>query len=133
MSIVKKGIYYCSICGNIVESLWDGKPSIVCCGQDMEQLSPKTVDAGNEKHVPVVERSGNQVTVKVGDVDHPMTAEHYILFIEVLAGDKVYRHDFTEAYVSGETPRAVATFTIEDEIQEVREFCNKHGLWATQF
>ncbi|MGM0443126.1 MAG: desulfoferrodoxin family protein [Fibrobacterota bacterium] len=131
MSIEKKAVYYCEVCGNVVESLWDGKPSISCCGQEMNKLSPKTADTGKEKHVPVVEQNGSKVKVTIGDVAHPMTPEHYILFIEVLAGDKVYRHDFTEEYVDGDNPVAQAEFTVEDTVTEVREFCNKHGFWAT--
>jgi len=123
--IEKKAIYKCSICGNIIESLWDGAPDLICCGKTMAKLTANTVDASKEKHVPVVERSGNQVTVKVGSVAHPMLPEHFILFVEVVAGDKVYRHDFKKGDAIAE-----AVFTIEGPITSVREFCNQHGLWA---
>ncbi|MGM0461547.1 MAG: desulfoferrodoxin family protein [Fibrobacterota bacterium] len=131
MSIEKKAVYYCSICKNLVESLWNGSPSIVCCGEEMQKLEPKKTDTGNEKHVPVVHQDGSSVTVKVGDVPHPMTKDHYILFIEVIAGDKVYRYDFTEDDIAGPDPVAEVTFAVEDAITEVREFCNIHGLWST--
>ncbi len=123
--IEKKQVYKCFKCGNLVESLWDGEPDLNCCGDVMKKLVPNTVDAAVEKHVPVIERDGNKVTVKVGEVPHPMTPEHYILFVEVLAGDKVYRHDFAK-----DAPVAEATFTIEDEITSVREYCNLHGFWS---
>lgn len=122
--IEKKAVYFCEKCKNIVESLWDGKPPIKCCGATMEKLEANSVDAAQEKHVPVVERDGNNVKVKVGSVAHPMTAEHYILFVEVISGNKVYRQDFVE----GDTV-AEANFVVEGADLTVRAFCNLHGLW----
>lgn len=125
--IEKKSIYKCSVCGNIVESLWNGAPDIECCGQPMDKLVANTTDAAKEKHVPVIERAGSKVTVKVGSVAHPMTPQHYILFIEVLAGEKVYRHDLKEGDAA-----AVAVFDIPEGVEvKAREFCNLHGLWGT--
>ena len=126
--IKKRSIYKCSKCGNIVESLWNGQPSLVCCGEEMKELMANTTDAAKEKHVPVIERSGNKATVKVGSVPHPMTKEHYILFIELIAGDKVLRHDFKE----GDTV-AQASFLVDENVSlSAREFCNLHGLWGTK-
>jgi superoxide reductase len=124
--IEKKQIYKCDQCGNIIESLWNGKTDLHCCGQVMKKLVANTVDAAKEKHVPVMVRNGNQVTVKVGSAPHPMTPEHYILFVELLQGQQVYRHDFKE----GDTV-AEATFCIIDNGQPLvaREYCNLHGLW----
>jgi superoxide reductase len=126
--IRKKSIYRCSKCGNIVESLWNGQPSLFCCGEEMKELTTNTTDAAKEKHVPVIERSGNKVTVKVGSIPHPMTKEHYILFVELLAGDNVLRHDFKE----GDTV-AEATFIVEENVPlQAREYCNLHSLWGTK-
>ena len=124
--IEKKQIYKCAKCGNIIESLWDGKPDLICCGEVMKKLVPNTIDASKEKHVPVIVREGNKVTVKVGSAPHPMVPDHYILFVELLQGQKVYRHDFKQ----GDT-KAEAVFCIEDNGQALtaREFCNLHGLW----
>ena len=126
--IKKRSIYKCAKCGNIVESLWNGQPSLICCGEEMKELIPNTTDAAKEKHVPVIERSGTTVTVKVGSVPHPMTKEHYILFVELIAGDTILRHDFKE----GDTI-AQATFLVEENVPvTAREFCNLHGLWGTK-
>lgn len=122
----KKQVYFCKHCKNIVESLWDGKPSISCCGEVMEELTVNTVDAAKEKHVPVIERNGNQVTVKVGSVEHPMAAEHYILFVEVIDGNYVYRRDLK----GGDKPEAV--FTVKSDKVTARSFCNLHGFWAAE-
>jgi superoxide reductase len=128
-SMIKKSVYYCKKCHNVIESLWNSKTSVSCCGEVMEELKPNTVDAAVEKHVPVIERNGNTVKVTVGSVPHPMEKDHYILFIELIAGDKVYRHDFKE----GDT-KAEAVFTVEDGATDLiaREFCNLHGFWQGQ-
>lgn len=128
--MVKKGsIYKCSGCGVVVESLWNGEESLSCCGKQMNELVANTDDGAKEKHVPVIERQGKKITVKVGSVAHPMTKEHYILFVELLAGDTVMRHDFKEGDAAAE-----ATFYLEDENVELRarEYCNLHGLWANK-
>jgi len=126
--IEKKQVYKCDVCGNLVESLWEGAPDISCCGKPMRKLDPNTTDAAKEKHVPVIERNGNVVKVKVGSIPHPMEAKHYILFIELLVGDKVYRHDFNKSDTVAE-----ATFLVDGNAPMVaREFCNLHGFWETK-
>lgn len=127
--IEKKKVYKCAKCGNVVESLWNGKPDVSCCGEIMKEQVPNTTDAAVEKHVPVIARSGTTVTVKVGSVAHPMTPAHYILFIEVLHGQNVYRRDLKEGDAVAE-----ATFLIPDDGQPLvaREFCNLHGFWSTK-
>ncbi|HMA99718.1 MAG TPA: desulfoferrodoxin family protein [Spirochaetota bacterium] len=123
--IKKNKIYFCRHCGNVVESLWNGKPDISCCGENMTELEANTKDAAREKHVPVITREGNKVTVRIGEAPHPMTNEHYILCIEVIAGAKVYRHNFKEG-----DSEASAEFMIPDNDNiTARAFCNLHGLW----
>jgi len=58
--------FICESCGNLVNLVLSGGGTLVCCGQEMKELVPNTVDAAVEKHVPVVEVEGNKVTVKVG-------------------------------------------------------------------
>lgn len=119
-------VYKCEICGNIVEVLHGGAGTLVCCGQPMKLMQENTVDASKEKHVPVYEKSGNKVTVKVGSVPHPMEEKHYIEWIQVLTSQKSYR----KFLKPGEQPEA--TFEIDEDIVKVREYCNLHLLWATK-
>lgn len=86
-----KQIYKCNICGNVVEVLHTGAGQLVCCGQPMELLKEKTKDIGQEKHVPVIEKTEADVKVKVGSTPHPMEKEHYIEWIEIIANGRVYR------------------------------------------
>ncbi len=118
-------IYKCEICGNIVEVLYVGGGELVCCGQPMNLLEEKTADSATEKHVPVIEQSGNKVTVKVGSVPHPMAEEHFIQFIELLADGRVYR----KYLKPGDAPEA--TFDVEAKELSAREYCNLHGLWKS--
>ena len=64
--------FKCKYCGNVIEKLHVGRGEIDCCGADMQELIPNTVDAGREKHIPVVEINDGIVKVRVGSIDHPM-------------------------------------------------------------
>lgn len=121
----QKQIYRCNICGNIVEVLHTGQGELVCCGQPMELLEEKTEDVGQEKHVPVIEKTEKGIKVKVGSVPHPMEEEHYIEWIEIIINGQVYRKFLNP----GDQPEA--EFEIKTESVEAREYCNVHGLWKS--
>ena len=89
----------------------------------MKLYEANTVDAAQEKHVPVVEKTDAGVKVTVGSVAHPMEEKHYIEWIEVIADGKVYR----EFLKPGDGPEA--TFEIAAEQLTARAYCNLHGLW----
>lgn len=120
-----KEIYKCSICGNIVEVLHSGVGQLVCCGQPMEKLTEKTQDEGQEKHVPIIEKTENGIKVKVGSVPHPMEENHFIEWIEISADGEVLRNFLKP----GEAPEA--EFCIRAENVSAREHCNVHGLWKS--
>ena len=121
-----KQIYKCNICGNIVEVLHTGVGQLICCGQPMELLAEKAVDIGLEKHVPVIEKVGNKVKVKVGSVPHPMEQKHYIEWIEIISDGRVYR----KFLKPGDKPEA--EFETTAEKIDAREYCNIHGLWKSK-
>ncbi len=115
-----KPVYKCQICGNIVELLHDGSGALVCCGQSMNLLKEKKAQDETdiaEKHVPII--NGN--AVKVGSVEHPMTKEHFIEWIEATDGKEIAKVFLTPE----ESPRAEFSF----EPTEARAFCNLHELW----
>lgn len=119
----KLQVYKCEVCGNIIEVLHGGAGELVCCGQPMKLFVENTVDAAKEKHVPVAEKTTEGIKVKVGSVAHPMEEKHYIEWVELIAGDKVYR----QALAPGQAPEA--TFCSEGGATVVRAYCNLHGLW----
>ncbi|ADH86741.1 desulfoferrodoxin [Desulfurivibrio alkaliphilus] len=116
-------VYKCDLCGNIVEVLHGGQGQLVCCGQPMRLMTENTVDAAQEKHVPVIEKAEGGYLVKVGSVAHPMEEKHYIEWIELLADGKVYR----QFLQPGQPPEAF--FPVEAAQVSAREYCNLHGLW----
>ena len=121
-----KEIYKCEICGNIVEIVHTGGGSLVCCNQEMTLLEEKNEDASVEKHVPYIEKTMSGILVKIGqNQDHPMTDEHYIEWIQVIADGVSYR----KFLKPGDKPEA--EFSIDAENISAREYCNVHGLWKS--
>ncbi len=118
-------IYKCEICGNMVEMIHEGIGQLVCCGQPMKYYEENTVEASQEKHIPVVEKIEGGFKVKVGSVPHPMEEKHYIEWIEVIADGKVYR----QFLKPGDATEAV--FMINASEVTAREFCNLHGVWKS--
>ena len=119
--------YICRHCGNLVGMINASGVPMICCGQKMEALVPNTVEASGEKHLPVVKVNNNTVTVNVGAVDHPMTEEHLIQWVQ-LNTDKGSQRKFLNP---AEAP--VVTFELSNEKPlEVYAWCNLHGLWMTE-
>jgi len=123
----KSNFYKCGLCGNLVYLIDDGGGTLVCCGQDMLNLIPGSVDASLEKHVPVPILAGNIMTIKVGELPHPMTQEHHIEWI------------FVEGASSGQLEKLpvdgapeVTIMTSADVPLRVYAYCNLHGLWVAE-
>ena len=119
----KSEIYKCEICGNIVEVLHVGDGTLVCCGQNMTNMKEKTLDEGQEKHVPVIEKIDSKVIVKVGEIPHPMEEAHHIEWIEL----ETKNH--TQKVFLNPTDEPKAEFDTTGEILSARAHCNIHGLW----
>ena len=117
--------FICQHCGNIVAMIRDRGVPIYCCGEVMQEILPGTTDAAHEKHVPVCQVHGNQVTVTVGEVAHPMTAEHYIEWI-CLQTKYASQHRKLEPNTP---PTACFALCDGDAVERVYAFCNLHGLW----
>ena len=116
--------FICEHCGNIIGMIKNSGVPVVCCGQKMTELVPNTVDASQEKHVPVATVEGNVVKVAIGSVAHPMAEEHHIAWV-YLKTDKGGQRKNLEV---GAAPEI--TFALENEKAEaVYAYCNLHGLW----
>ncbi len=118
--------FKCPKCGNIVEILRGEKGVLTCCNQSMLLLRENTQEAAEEKHIPVVFRENNKLKVIVGEVEHPMTEDHSIEWVEIITEQKVYRHIFSP----GEKPECY--FEIPQKQYKVRAYCNLHGLWSSK-
>lgn len=117
--------YKCNICGNIIGLISGDEKNINCCGKPIEKLIANTVDAATEKHIPTYEVKGDEIIVKVGEAEHPMENDHYIMWIAQVSKNKTTRirlkpNDKPEVklqYIQGSSLFA---------------YCNKHGLWKTE-
>jgi superoxide reductase len=124
--MAKVEFYRCEVCGNMVALIKKGGGTLVCCGQDMTELTANTTDAAKEKHVPAVTKEGGKVKAAVGSTLHPMLAEHHIEWIALVSGERV-EFKFLEP---GQEPKAAFA---EAESGTVYEYCNLHGLWKAEF
>ena len=96
---------------------------------ELKHISIEEHDGDETKHQPIITIENNQVKVKIGDVMHPMTAEHHIsmIFLKSKQGGQY------KILTSKETPIVVFELSDEDEAEEVYGYCNLHGLWKELF
>ncbi len=97
------------------------------CG-GLEQLDASKSEGAGEKHLPVVEKDGNRITVRVGSVLHPMSEEHSIdwIFLETKTGGQFAK--------LSPTVQPIAEFVLSDKDEAVAAYayCNLHGFWKTE-
>lgn len=120
-------LFKCEICGNIVELLNDGGGTLVCCGEEMNEIVISKEEDTYEKHIPSIKKEGNKVTVEVGDTIHPMIDAHYIEWIALVEGDKVYKVNLNP----GSQP--IAEFDVKTENFIVYAYCNIHGFYQKKY
>lgn len=119
----------CKVCGKIVALVNDcSSCPTKCCGEAMEEMVPNTQDGAHEKHIPVVSVEGNIVTVKVGEVDHPMMDAHYIMWIALETNMGNQR----KVLKPGDAPVAQFALLPGEKVVRALEYCNLHGLYATK-
>ncbi len=119
--------YKCPVCGVILEAITPQCcDELTCCGGEMELVRANVSDGLEEKHIPVVKREGDILTVCVGRVLHSMSKEHSIQWIMV----KSKYHEQRVNLRSGDDP--IAVFDVpRDARAAVYAYCNIHGLWKT--
>ena len=116
--------FRCDICGNLVGMIHASGAKMICCGQEMTELVPGSVDASHEKHVPVIKQNGDSITVHIGSVDHNMTEEHHIawVYLQTTAGGQ------RKCLAVGGAPEV--TFALGGANPGAAyAYCNLHGLW----
>lgn len=87
-----------------------------------------SAEASTEKHIPIYTTDNDKVFVMVGEVEHPMQAEHSIewIAIETQTGCQI-------KYLSpGEKPAAGFSISRQDTLVAVYAYCNLHGLWKNE-
>ncbi len=98
-----------------------------CLKEGFGIMDSTASEGAGEKHLPVVERDGDKITVKVGSVFHPMTKEHSItwIFLETQKGGQFVRLD------PGGQPVAEFILPKGDTAIAAYAYCNLHGFWRT--
>ena len=112
----------CKNCGAMVKVLEDctcDNCGIKCCGEQMEELVPNSVDAAVEKHVPTYEIKDGKIFVKV---NHVMEDDHYIEWVSFVFDNK----EVTTYFKPGEEAIAHCKYVPGSKVYA---YCNKHGLW----
>ena len=119
--------YQCAKCKKIVGMIQPSACPTMCCGDEMQEMKAGTSDGAAEKHVPVVAVDGQNVTVDVGSVAHPMQEEHWIQWIALETKQGMQRKVLNPS----DAPKASFALTADDAPVAVYEYCNLHGLWKT--
>ena len=122
---MEQKFYKCDVCGQIIAKVNDTKIPCICCGKIMEQIIPGVVDASKEKHIPTYKLENNKVIVNVGEVEHPMTNEHYIEWVSLQTKQGNQR----KILYPNSKPEVCFCICDGDEIEAVYAYCNLHGLW----
>lgn len=117
--------YQCNDCNNVLLEL-NGTIS-QNCDHNLTTLKADTQDGASEKHVPVIEYGEDLLTVRVGEVPHPMTTDHSILwiYVQTRSGGAFVR------LAPEDQPEA--RFKINSiDVLGVYAYCDIHGLWKAQ-
>lgn len=117
--------YRCPICGNIITVIEGDEKRVSCCGKTLEELKVGTTNASVEKHVPVYKREDDKIIVTVGEVEHPMTEEHYIMFVALINNQNINIVKLN----SSDKPEAIFPYLKGSQIYA---YCNLHGLWMNE-
>ena len=117
--------YKCSKCEAIFEVITPHCcDELLCCGEYVELIKANEGHGLEDKHIPVVKREGDNLTVCVGRVLHPMSKEHNIVWVEV----KSKYFEQRETLKKGDDP--IAMFQVPEKVPvTVFAYCNIHGLW----
>lgn len=119
--------YACKKCDTLVGMIHDGGAPLFCCGEEMTELAPGSVEASTEKHLPLVKVEKDRVYVDVGSAAHPMTSDHLIEWVYL----QTDRGGQRKCLKPDSEPKVV--FALCDEKPAaVYAYCNLHGLWRTE-
>ena len=139
--------FECQVCGHLAFS--EAPAACPICESPKEKFKEiqdalkRPADSSNltdpeKKHTPVVRISGNKVEVTVGQIIHPMTAEHHIMYVDFYLNNKgVTRVTLGSspwnpaAELKLEPKAAVELNLTKGQELKVLENCNLHGRWVT--
>ena len=113
----------CSVCGAIVKVVENKNNSrFICCGKEMDDVLPNSVDASFERHVPEVHVEDEMMFIKV---NHVMEENHYIEWVLVKTENSI--HEFF--FKPGDECELQIPYTGPGLVYA---YCNLHGLWLKE-
>ena len=123
----------CPVCGAPKTAFEEKEDAIKTAGD------PNNLTEGEKKHIPVitlVKKCGlipegcQDVHVKMGEIQHPMQPEHYIVHIDFYIDKKfISRVILTPDKLN---PAAALHLKAEAGKLSVIELCNLHGAWIKE-
>ena len=117
--------YRCPRCGNVLGLIEGDAKNMTCCGGPIESIVANTTEAATEKHVPVYVKDGDEIIVKVGEIEHPMDEDHYIMWIAQVSQNRTTRVRLNP----GEKPEVRFPYIPGSCLYA---YCNKHSLWKNE-
>ena len=133
-TFIKKGgtdlkirFFICEHCRNTIVMINDAGVPVKCCGENMQEIIPGTSEGAQEKHIPVYDVKGEKVKVSVGEIEHPMSTEHYIDWVCLETEDGFQFKKLNQSM----SPHIYFNITKGDKIKAVYAFCNQHSLWKS--
>lgn len=113
----------CSVCGAIVKVVENKNNSnFICCGKEMEDIIPNSVDASFERHIPEIHIEDGEMYIRV---NHVMEENHYIEWILVKTENRMKEFFFKP----GDNCELHLPYTGR---ALVYSYCNLHGLWKKE-
>ena len=115
----------CDDCGFLAEVISAGTCRPVCGDKELSAIPEHTEGEGNEKHIPVPEKRGTSMRVRIGSAAHPMLPAHHIEWIAVSVGDFfMRRHLRPDGAPEADFPVPCMPG------MKIYAYCNIHGLWS---
>lgn len=122
-------LYKCTDTGLMLEEINNYNNGLELSFCAIKGIIPKEFEEEEgltEKHVPQIERKGNELKVVVGSIPHPMTVEHHIEYVELETNKGTYRKNLDKI--------PTVTFKLDDDeiVLNIYSYCNLHGLWRNK-
>ena len=123
----------CPVCGS-PRTAFEEKENAINTPKDANNLSEL-----EKKHIPVVKvvktcgllpENCQDVHVKIGEIQHPMQAEHYIMRIDFYIENEF----ISRMYLTADKLNPAATLHLKAQSGKltVIELCNIHGAWINE-
>lgn len=121
--------YKCNLCGQVVGMINETGVPMICCGEEMVVILAKSNEEGlKEKHVPTYKISNNKLLVRVGEIPHPMTKDHYIEWIALVTNKGNQR----KSLKPGDAPFVSFMLDKDEVVEAIYAYCNIHSLWINE-